>query len=812
MDNQIRYDSPRIQEKLKESLQYPITIVQAPSGYGKTTAVRAFLENQSELPVIWWNAAENAELSSWRGLCGKIAEFDTATGERLLELGFPDPANSWDIAELFRGLTSKQKCVLVLDDFQWMQTSLPHAVLSGLFSYRGKELHIVVITQTAYSLPLSLSKSHIFSITAEDLRLDVEDILQYCRLCGINADRGQAAQMYQYTEGWIVAVFLTVRQLRKEGLLTLNLSVVQMMERIVWTGLRDEEKAILLRLAHFSEITVPQLGFLLGLPTVPDAVISLLRQTPFIRYDESTDSYCLHAVLRELLLRRLAASPADLRRRCEVQAGKWYAREGDQQRGLECFWAAQDFESALSLPFLNMMFVKVNGRFFAEIAEDLVRETPEHVKRKYLIALLRIAYATLEGGRRESFSNLMREIASNIDNLEDEAYKKTMWGEWRLVFAFRYYPNILAMEPEIRKAAEQIGGKSRVFTKEELLLLGETDMMSFHLTPGRLEEEITAMDSICRCFQALTGERYYAAEVFRALERYYRGDLEGAEEICHKALYLLEDNGQWTLKMGLLHLLSRISRKRGEPDFLERLSQELSSMTGSDICKKMAADILWTDSFMSVGLLDQLPDWMQNEMLQELQYVSGGVEYLLIAVLYHKKEYSKMLGHAAAVLENRDVLPCHLEAYIRILRALVYLERNRRTEAVADVRKAVLLCAADGIFMPLLDFYIPLKSLILEVLDAEGLGWIRPLLKAGKAYGDNKDRLIRLLSGGGVSGCGLTRRELQVAELAARGKTNREIAAELMVSEATIRAHLRTVFSKLAIDRRGKIGEALQKI
>jgi DNA-binding CsgD family transcriptional regulator len=49
---------------------------------------------------------------------------------------------------------------------------------------------------------------------------------------------------------------------------------------------------------------------------------------------------------------------------------------------------------------------------------------------------------------------------------------------------------------------------------------------------------------------------------------------------------------------------------------------------------------------------------------------------------------------------------------------------------------------------------------------------------------------------------GLTRRELQVLRLVARGATNRSIAAELVVSERTIDRHVSNIFAKLRVSSR----------
>ncbi len=49
----------------------------------------------------------------------------------------------------------------------------------------------------------------------------------------------------------------------------------------------------------------------------------------------------------------------------------------------------------------------------------------------------------------------------------------------------------------------------------------------------------------------------------------------------------------------------------------------------------------------------------------------------------------------------------------------------------------------------------------------------------------------------GLAGTSLSAREREVLVLVARGTTNREIAAELFISEATVKTHLTHIFAKL---------------
>jgi len=71
---------------------------------------------------------------------------------------------------------------------------------------------------------------------------------------------------------------------------------------------------------------------------------------------------------------------------------------------------------------------------------------------------------------------------------------------------------------------------------------------------------------------------------------------------------------------------------------------------------------------------------------------------------------------------------------------------------------------------------------------------------------------------GGMGGAGgadklasLSGREREVAELVTARKTNREIAADLYLSEKTIESHLSSVFVKLGVNSRADVARAVER-
>jgi DNA-binding CsgD family transcriptional regulator len=57
----------------------------------------------------------------------------------------------------------------------------------------------------------------------------------------------------------------------------------------------------------------------------------------------------------------------------------------------------------------------------------------------------------------------------------------------------------------------------------------------------------------------------------------------------------------------------------------------------------------------------------------------------------------------------------------------------------------------------------------------------------------------------------LTKRELEIAALVTDRKTNREIAAELFLSDKTVESHLRNIFVKLGASSRVEVARAVER-
>jgi DNA-binding CsgD family transcriptional regulator/tetratricopeptide (TPR) repeat protein len=167
----------------------------------------------------------------------------------------------------------------------------------------------------------------------------------------------------------------------------------------------------------------------------------------------------------------------------------------------------------------------------------------------------------------------------------------------------------------------------------------------------------------------------------------------------------------------------------------------------------------------------------------------------LAAALTHRARARVLLAQGAAneaVAKSREA--AHIEdevgarvaaAQSRTLEGQALAAADRRDEAITQLQRAEAELAAYG---------------AVRYADAAA----RELRRLGRRV-TRRGRAVTA----GVAG--LTGRELQVARLVTAGKTNREIAAELFLSEKTVETHLYHAFAKLGVSSRAALAGVLAR-
>lgn len=211
---------PRVTAALQRALDYPLTIVRAGAGYGKSTALAALTD--TGYPLAWYqldNDDKDLQVFLLYLITG-VARAMSISDQPLALLEARDSAGAplpWGqvVDALINEITlaSDGPVLLVLDDAHHLrQIPQASAVLDRLLTYGPANLRLVLATRHTLELDSLVSlraRGEVLELTADDLAFTVDEISAY--FGDLPLSRGQAQQLAAETEGWAIALQL-VRQ------------------------------------------------------------------------------------------------------------------------------------------------------------------------------------------------------------------------------------------------------------------------------------------------------------------------------------------------------------------------------------------------------------------------------------------------------------------------------------------------------------------------------------------------------------------------------------------------------------------------
>ena len=144
------------------------------------------------------------------------------------------------------------------------------------------------------------------------------------------------------------------------------------------------------------------------------------------------------------------------------------------------------------------------------------------------------------------------------------------------------------------------------------------------------------------------------------------------------------------------------------------------------------------------------------------------------------------------------------EIYLRILTATAYHQHGDDTSAAEHLDKAIALCLADGLYGPLVEHRRQLGLFLddrLAQIDPEALKKVKELHKQlhmgwTKLHNAVLNKSVNLH---------LSHREREVARLASFGLSDRQIAAQLHLSESSVKAAIKSAKNKTGVNVRKEL-------
>jgi LuxR family transcriptional regulator, maltose regulon positive regulatory protein len=569
----------RLLELLRYALEFKVSVISAPTGYGKTTLLAHWRQvEETEVPFAWVSLDEqdNDPIRLWRhivealrrvvpeeeGFGADMLVGMSAGGQGIVEAILPTLINA--LAEV------PQRVVLVLDDYQSVTEVDSHESVSFFVEHLPENVHLVISSRSDPQLPLGRLRTtgELNELRTEQFAFSEEEAA--CLLnekMGLGIGPDDLSMLLERTEGWPAGIYLASLSLQNkedkhafiESYGGSNRYIVGLLGEEVLAGLTEEVRQFLLETSVLRTMTGPLCDAVTGREDSSRVLRELARSNLFVvPLDEQGEWYRYHHLFSDLLLYELKSSRLDLVPTLRKRAGVWLEDAGFFGAAVRQAIAATDYERAGMLIARYWYGYYVVGqtasleRWLETLPPDLV-----HTDAALLLVQAWIAALHGRGEERERFLALA-EGSSHEGTLPDgTASVESGVATIRAVFATGGIQSIIQAA---RRAAALDPDQTSPQATLVRLGLGHGSYLSGDLSGAR--RVLEGALRLTRTDQPLLRIGVLFALVLVATDE---GHLEEAESLARKACALVDKYGLQGLTPGY-HAsitLGRVLAERG---------------------------------------------------------------------------------------------------------------------------------------------------------------------------------------------------------------------------------------------------------
>ncbi len=815
------YFPSRLLDKLDGILDYPLTIVEAPMGYGKTTAVKEFLNN-SDAIILWLRVYDGSLDSFWNEFARLAGELKDGLYNSLIKLGFPnDAVSAREALGLISSLDLSEKYVLVIDDYHLIDSPEIDEFIEKLTTNEIENFHVVLNTRFSgfQRLEEYKLKGLLHHITKEAFELSAEEIAEYYKTCGVSIQDTQAQQLYSVTEGWISALYLMMLGYIADGNLDPPDNIYTLLEKAVYIPLSENIKEFIISMSIFDDFSLNQAEYICRGINAGEFLREIINRNSFVNYDGRSKTYQIHSLYKKYLREVMEEKSTDYKNELYRKSAEWYRQNRDYTSARQFWYQGGDFENILQ------SVEEEKAKYFMEnnlkILQKYFDDCPPEIRRHHHYALLVLAVHLFVHNKYELFLKVCEEAGRNVeaDNSLGGKNRDELLGELEILYSFSVFNDLKKMSTHFDKAWSLLGRSTSIYDVESDWTFGSPSVLYlYYRESGKLREHVEDLKQGLPCYYRLAKGNGSGGEYVMEAEYYYNmGDFINAEISLNKALHKARPAGQWSIELAAMFLKIRIDFMNGD---FENMFYLLTKMR-KDVTDQVAYQSLRTVELCEMGFyswLDQkykIPESLAQPETGSIRLMHPA--YAMFNIIYGRvllinEKYTELLGSAEYFWETAAVYPNLLGiVYTHIFLAAANLKLFRKNEARENLKKALDIAMPDRLYMPFVENCDYIEPLI-NALSDEGLyiEETQQIFDLYKTYSALKDAIKRKYFPNDTNI--LSEREMEIAVLAADGLTNNEIAQKLFISPNTVKYSLKSIYSKLSINKRVHLKQYMDKL
>lgn len=313
-------------------MAYPLTLIRAGAGYGKSTLINQALP-EGFCPTVWFHLGEH-DRDPIRFLFHLVSAVDRlykGFGTKTLQTlawderqGYPNP---YDVIGVFAGELKEiisGQLVIVLDDFQYIgDDPVLHALVEALTDLLPDNAHIIITSREKIRLPsraIRRAQGQILEIGEDDLAFKAQEVKRFfLQSYNLSIDDMMAKRLVERTEGWIMAIHMLGERLQRgqsfeAAVAVLPQSMHELFAFLLQEFLRKQPadvRKFLSRSAYLQYLKAEDCDIILGIDNSA-AILAYLEDRSFFTLNIGDGLYRYHHLFQEYLQKASSLSRSEL--------------------------------------------------------------------------------------------------------------------------------------------------------------------------------------------------------------------------------------------------------------------------------------------------------------------------------------------------------------------------------------------------------------------------------------------------------------------------------------------------------------------
>ena len=340
----------------------PITTVIAPAGYGKTTLLGRWAEDDPR-PFAWvsLDSRDDDGVVFLRNIASAIHRIEPIA--RSVFSGLTGPGNSiWTRVPLVGNALAalRRPMVVALDDVHALTNPSCLNALASLVDYVPPNSQIVITSRTEPALPVARWRAQgaLLEIGIGDLRLDEREAGVLLKGAGVTLTEPDVVDLTEQTEGWAAGIYLTALSIKSgapdlahtKGFSGDDRYVSEYFRLEVMSRLPKREAQFVMRTAVLDTMSGPLCDAVLGTRGSARTLAALERSNRFVvPLDHRGEKYRYHHLFRQLLQIELERTEPESIAELNRRAMAWCTTHGQPEAAIRFGQAANATEEVAKL-------------------------------------------------------------------------------------------------------------------------------------------------------------------------------------------------------------------------------------------------------------------------------------------------------------------------------------------------------------------------------------------------------------------------------------------------------------------------------